>query len=248
MFRIFLKKKLHSGERETHKPQSRERKSYKRNRRLFDRYNVNQQHLTVLNDQDIFVIRDISAKGFSSDVSPRSYDRFQLGDVYDARIRHNAEMYDMSIRVAWKHEKVVGFELHEPDAKTLFFFRRLIQPSAIAQSLTQVDSKFMSENQNNKTWYHGDNNTDIFIWESADNEDITAWQVISSRNVVQWTEKSGIQTFSLKKVPTESILENLDSLMEQDESLNEDKLRFVIDLLTAANFNEKEFLLEKAVS
>ena len=128
-------------------------------------------------------------------------------------------MYDMSIRVAWKHEKVVGFELHEPDAKTLFFFRRLIQPSAIAQSLTQVDSKFMSENQSNKTWYHGDNNTDIFIWESADNEDITAWQIISSRNVVQWTEKAGLQTFSLKKVPTESILEDLDNLMEQDESL-----------------------------
>ena len=117
---------------------------------FFDRYNVNQQHLTVLNDQDIFVIRDISAKGFSSDVSPRAYDRFQLGDVYDARIRHNTEMYDMSIKVAWKQEKVVGFELHEPDAKTLFFFRRLIQPSAIAQSLTQVDSKFMNENQNNK--------------------------------------------------------------------------------------------------
>ena len=145
-------------------------------------------------------------------------------------------------------KKVVGFELHEPDAKTLFFFRRLIQPSAIAQSLAKVDSKFMTEGQNNKVWYHGDNNTDIFIWESPENEDITAWQVISSRNVVQWTEKEGLQTFSLKKVPTESILEDIDKLMEQDESLNEDKLRFVVDLLTAANFNEKEFLLEKAVS
>ena len=81
-----------------------------------------------------------------------------------------------------------------------------------------------------------------------ENEDITAWQVISSRNVVQWTEKEGLQTFSLKKVPTESILEDIDKLMEQDESLNEDKLRFVVDLLTAANFNEKEFLLDKAVS
>ena len=29
---------------------------------------------------------------------------------------------------------------------------------------------------------------------------------------------------------------------------NEDKLRFVVDLLTAANFSEKEFLLDKAVS
>ena len=45
-----------------------------------------------------------------------------------------------------------------------------------------------------------------------------------------------------------NILEDLDNLMEQDESLNEDKLRFVVDLLTAANFSEKEFLLDKAVS
>ena len=36
--------------------------------------------------------------------------------------------------------------------------------------------------------------------------------------------------------------------MEKDENLNEDKVRFVIDLLTAANFNEKEFLLDKAAS
>ena len=248
MFRIFLKKKLHSGEREVHKPQSRERKSYKRNRRLFERYNVNQQHLTVLNDQDIFVVRDISAKGFSSDVSPRAFDRFQIGDVYESRIRHNGELYDMSIRVAWKHEKVVGFELNRPDAKTLFFFRRLIQPSAIAQSLTKVDSKFMNESQNNKVWYHGDNNTDIFIWDNGEGDSISAWQVISSRNVVQWTEASGLETFSLKKVPTESLLEDISSLMEKDENLNEDKVRFVIDLLTAANFNEKEFLLDKAAS
>ena len=58
--------------------------------------------------------------------------------------------------------------------------------------------------------------------------------------------KRGTTDILIKKVPTESILEDIDNLMEQDESLNEDKLRFVVDLLTAANFNEKEFLLRKS--
>ena len=54
----------------------------------------------------------------------------------------------------------------------------------------------------------------------------------------------GMEKAKCVKIPSEEIPGRK---MEEDENLNEDKLRFVVDLLTAANFNEKEFLLEKAV-
>ena len=57
-----------------------------RNRRVFARYNIDHKHLTLMNDQDILLVREISSKGFSTEVSPRGFARLVVGDVYDARV------------------------------------------------------------------------------------------------------------------------------------------------------------------
>ena len=112
MLRIFLRRKVSSGKtKENEQPTKSFRPSKTRNRRLFERYNVSQQHLTILNEQDILVVREISAKGFSSDVSERAFLRFTKGDIYEARIRYMGEIFDLNVKVTWKRNKVVGFEI-----------------------------------------------------------------------------------------------------------------------------------------
>lgn len=189
MFRIFLKKKILSGEDkdEVTKPT---RSSYRRNRRIYERYNVTQQHLTILNDQDILVIREISPKGFSSDVSPRAFERFTKGDVFEGRIRYMGELYDFNIKVAWKRKKVVGFQILKASPEGHAFLNRLIKPVDISQSLKEVEPEEQAESspiEGKKVWFQGEEGTDLIIWYNEADE-VDAWRLSVDGEFVEWSQ------------------------------------------------------------
>lgn len=239
MFRIFLRKKLLSGKTDaraagdTHPA----RVSRQRNRRLFQRYNVTQHHLTMMNDQDILVIRDLSAKGFSSDVSERAFERFLIDDVYEARMRYLGETYDLEIRVTWKELKTVGFELVDPSAETLGFMRRLLHPIEIANSLKQVDAEFMRDNKESKVWFHGEFETELFLWKT-DIGELIAWKLISGADFVEWKNSAGMITGSIARPLPGSRLE-FESLSAPEEIESRDRVidphrkQFATDLIMA---------------
>ncbi|MFW7380488.1 MAG: hypothetical protein ACOH5I_16870 [Oligoflexus sp.] len=248
MFRIFLRKKLLSGHAEEAPNSKQERPSRQRNRRLYQRYKVNQQHLTVMNDQDILVIRDMSPKGFSSDVSSRAFGRFELNDVYEARMRYLGELHDMSIKVAWKRNKVVGFEVCQAQPATLKFFRRLLRPIQLANSLAKVDAAFMRDTDQGKTWYHGDEGTDLMIWR-ATNHQIEAWQLICGDQYVEWHSHNGFSSGTIRQDGSSGsgILKSTEELMVRDSDLNDDRLRFAMDLIMAFRYDEKHELMDTLV-
>lgn len=248
LFRIFLRKKLLSGQASSGSDEKLDRPSRLRNRRLYQRYKVNQQHLTVMNDQDILVIRDLSANGFSSDVSPRAYLRFELNDVYEARMRYLGELHDMSIKVAWKRNRVVGFEVCQAEPETLNFFRRLLKPVQLANSLAKVDAAFMRETDHGKTWYHGDEGTDLMIWRSP-NHQIEAWQLICGDQFVEWRSQYGFSSGVIRQDGSSQsgILKSTEELMIRDKSIDQERLRFVADLIMAIRYDEKHELMETLI-
>ncbi len=243
MFRIFLRKKLHSG-RKTKKRRLLGRASTTKNRRLYERYQVDQQHLTVMNDQDILVIRDISAKGFCSDVSIRAYDRFELNDIYAARMRFHGDVQDIQVKVAWKRQQQVGFELYKPDARMLGFFRSLLRPIEIANSLSPVDAAFMRDQHAGLAWFHGED-ADLHIWLS-DEEGVSAWQLIADNHIVEWSSVHGIKTGSIKhNNRTElGILEPGEAFKIMDNEPNPQRVRLAVDVIGALPFPELSALVK----
>ena len=245
MFKIFLRKKLHSGLSSDQRTISHDRKSRQRNRRLYQRYQVNQQHLTILNDQDILVIRDLSPRGFSSDVSTRAFDRFQIDDVYEARMRYLGEVHDITVKVAWKKNKVVGFELLEAEARTLFLFQRLLRPVKIASSLAEVDAEFLRAAPEQKTWYHGDEGTDLLIWRAPETRTIDAWQLIVGDEFIEWNARTGLATGTVQgpSLREEPLLAEPPVVLEHDECPDESRVRMAADLFTALRYEIKGELL-----
>ncbi len=238
MFRIFLTKKILSGEAS---PVAEERPR-QRNRRIYERFQVDQKHLTVLNDQDILVIRDISVKGFASQVSDRAFDRFLLGDVYVARMRYHGKVQELDIKVAWKRDGQVGFELHEPETATTLFFKNLVRPVQLAHSLSQVDASFM-ESHEGLTWYHGEN-VDLHIW-MTDDAGLSAWQLVADDQIVEWSAVHGIKTGVLKRqsFSESGILEPGEVLRSIDDSPNATRLRFASDIIQSGTFPESQELV-----
>lgn len=251
MFRLFLRKKILAGK--DHEgdgpaaPSKTMAAAPRRNRRIFARYSVDHKHLTIMNDADIFLVREISAKGFSTEVSPRGYDRLVVGDVYEARIRYLGEIYDLQARVAWKSETFVGFELVEATAETLRFIKRLLRPIEIAGSLQPVDAAFMNDQNTGKSWYHGDEDSDLYVWHDAETSELRAWQLAIGDHYVEWNESSGLATGSLTPVPGREALmgANMHGLVHRPDSAPDpQKKQFAVDVIMALQHPVREELLD----
>lgn len=242
MFRIFLKKKLYSGLKDN-KPETKS-KTKEQNRRLYSRYAVDKQHLTVLNDQDILLIRDVSHQGFSSEVSERAFERFSVNDIFSARMRQHGEVVDIKIKVAWKHKKSVGFELYKPDAEALQFFRKLVRPLELASSLSPVDAAFMRDQHQGLIWYHGEA-CDLFIWRS-DEEGMIAWQLIADNLLVDWSRAQNLRTGRIQQETRTQlgILEPGEVHRDLDRTPLAATLQFAADILAALPHDNGSELLK----
>ncbi len=193
MFRLFIHRKLKAARgAKTPKKSAQEKK--RRNRRVLERYPIDHKHLTLMNEQDILLIREISTKGFSSYVSERASQRFVVGDVYSARMRYLGDLYDLNIKVSWKAKsEVIGFEIVKADKRTTEFLNRIIYPIAIAGSLREVNAKFMAANDQGKIWYHGDEDTDLYVWHDTEGN-LSGWQFIHKNHFIEWTPTSTVLT------------------------------------------------------
>ena len=236
MFRIFLGKKLVAGKGEEDGSKEKAmRPSRNRNRRLFERYNVDHYHLTILNDQDILVVRDLSAKGFSSDVSERAFMRFCIGDVYSAKLRHIGEVFEIKVRVSWKATKVVGFEIMEASADFLRFLSRIIRPIKIASSMKEVNGEHAKVEEKNKVWLRGDLNTDLFIWKD-ENGAVQAWQLVMGDEFVEWSYSVGFAT-GLQRLPSREEravgLNQTEVTVVKDNSVDKKRKKFAMDIIAS---------------
>jgi len=244
MLRLFLKQKVSSRKSKPKDP----RAFSKRNRRIFDRFPVDHKHLTMMNEQDILLVREISAKGFSTSVSKTSLDRFQIGDTYSARFRYLGESYDVEAKVSWKDDEgSLGFEISKHNDQTREFIQRLLKPIAIASSLKKVDATFMRNNKEGKTWYHGDNDTDLYTWEGT-NGQLKAWQFITNEVFLEWNEIQGMRTgyITVTNQSVSGITDLKKESLQQvfDPSTNQETLLMGLDIIMASNIEQKKLILE----
>lgn len=251
MFRVFLRSKLfeagsdkkQKGKKKSPAPEAAKERT--RNRRIFERYPIDHKHLTLMNEQDILLVREISAKGFSTVVSDRGHDRLEVGDVYEARIRYLGEVYDLEAKVSWKAPRLVGFEIVKADRPTLVFLRRLLKPIEIAASLREVNSSFMENNLERKTWFHGDEDTDLYVWRD-EGDGLIAWQLVTGPNYVEWKKGEGLISGSLALPQTRDIL--IDNpfngtIVARDPSVDATKRQHATDVLMAVQLPVREELL-----
>lgn len=249
MFKFFLKKKiLNFGRKQKDaevKPKIDEN-DRKRNRRIIERYDVDFKHLTILSDQNILVIKDISPKGFSTALAQQSFDKFLIGDVYDGRMRYLGETFDVRARVTWKQSETMGFELIKPTRNTVGFLSRLLKPIEIAASLKEVDSEFMHAGHESKLWYHGENETDLYVWLSP-NGSIVAWQLCLGEEFIEWQMSDGMRTGLLNHSSLDfaSPFQNIgNDTNVNDKAVSELKVQLAQDIIMASQVPIKSALIK----
>ena len=146
-------------------------------------------------------------------------------------MRYLGTLYDLKFKVSWKKNKAVGFELYEPSTESIQFFKRIVKPIQLAGSLQKVDAEFLSHNLDGKIWYHGDSETDLYIWTS-ENKDLKAWQLRTGNHVVEWNSEKGFSTGTVERPSTNSeSASNLET--RNDSEIDQEKIQFASDVLMA---------------
>lgn len=214
MFRFFLTKKIFAGEirqvaSELGRTDGPRQAAQQPNRRMKERFSFDHRRMTMMSDQDIMVVREVSESGFSSVVSERTWGRMGIGDGYSSRVRIGPDVLEFSIKVAWKDVveptisaagdaapaiHFLGFEMIQNAENSMSGWRRLIRPSTLAGSLQRVDSSFMQQFGSEKVWYHGDEGCDLMIWFSPDESKMIAWRLSYDSHYVEWRDGSPFET------------------------------------------------------
>jgi hypothetical protein len=245
MFRLFLVDKLAKGmSAEAHlKPASLPKRRAK-NRRVFERYTIDHKHLALMNEQDILLVRDVSATGLSAEVGPRCAERLVVDDAYNCRMRYLGEVYLFKAKVAWKEKNFVGFEIFEPTALLTGFLNRLVQPIEVGLSLKQVADKFSdSLDREGMKWFQGVKNTDLFIWND-DEESLKAWELEFGKKYIKWDLLDGISTGSFTGQDLDLDLEHPWQKKKTPDSFLDKKIKqYALDIFMAIKFDKREELI-----
>jgi hypothetical protein len=194
MFRLYLTNLIKS-----HKltAKDKEQPSIKE-RRIFERYNVKDRHYSMMNDQDIFAIQNISKQGFCIEASNRSFSRLTIGDNYEFKMRYAREVYTGQGTVRWKKNSLIGFELLQNTQTIKDLFKRLIVPMKIGQSLTLVaEKKTIKELPNDIMWFNGLYDTNFFLWVTK-NQKVKSWLLQSSDRFIKWDKENSLLAGKVK--------------------------------------------------
>lgn len=234
MFRLFVVEQMQSGKEVQPRPKPRLPAKQYRNRRLYERFDIDHKHLALMNEQDIFVIRDLSKRGFSCEVSERSFARLAVGDLYRCRMRYLNEIYEIHAQVVWKSNRFVGFSIQDPSLKVLAFLERLLDPIHVGTSLQhQNGSNIALHTEDLPLWFKGDA-SQLFVWEDPEGGP-KRWCLEYDINYVSWDHRFGLETGVLTQ-DREKQAHPWDRKREKDYAIDTTKRLFALDTFMVLDF------------
>ena len=252
MFRLYLLNLIKSGEtdkKNTKKIAFPGREEI--DRRTYERFDMDHKHMVLMNEQDIFLIRDISKKGFKVEVSQRSFDRLMVDNLYKCRMRYMGEVYECKAQVRWKKKSFVGFELSEDSSDVKSFFTRLILPRRIASSLNLVTEENAIKGLAKKIyWYHGLYKTNIYILNNT-HGNLQAWFVQTKDKIVISHLDGAIALGELEKDQLSN--QEIEMIFQNQFSIYysvpvKEHILFLTDIIMASAVINKESILQDILS
>jgi len=120
-------------------------------------------------DQCESEVFDISYKGVAVN-RPQGLS-LRAGDTTDLKlILGKLEPCTLKAKVVWFNDHVVGLEFLDIDHVTRMIIDEFLEDKIIGAHMVPVSPQYFSEQVDFQYWYHGPNNTNVFLWESGDNQ------------------------------------------------------------------------------
>lgn len=69
------------------------------------------------------------------------------------------------VRVVWTTEERMGVEFQSLEADAVQMIEDFLEDRWVGQHMLRIEEKYFSENVDFDVWYHGPNNTNLFLWK-----------------------------------------------------------------------------------
>ena len=182
-----------------HNPHEGEHRSH--DRRRLPRYPIHHEtlKLELQGASKVFAVRDLSSAGVGIELLEHSEVLlFPEATRYEAELNLDGSTFPVKLQVARNGAATVGFEFIEPTEDLLTAVRDFIDPLHISHSLREIAVKDAPDayGEGISLWYHGDLNTDLYLWLDAGGKILRA--LLTWNGVFwEWSGEEGSQTGAL---------------------------------------------------
>jgi len=147
-------------------------------------------------------IRNVSMSGCRIHFDKKEHlKELHVGQVLNASIIVDGFSIPLQIETCRiVEEDVAAIRFKSPYPQELKKLERFLEPRTLGSSLREIDPKSLKTDTNNHMrWFHGINETSLFIWSHADNKEINQIQLIFLDQVVEWREGEKLKTGMIKQ-------------------------------------------------
>jgi hypothetical protein len=171
----------------------------------------------------------------------------EVGKIVKAQIiLGDLEPQQIELKAIWASEKVMGLRFEHCEANVKLAIGDFLQDRIVGQHMISVDPKYFAEHVDFQAWYHGPNNTNVFVWRNEAADEVAKVMVAfegqslifergefrAGGGQINWQEQA---TYSAETLPGgETSEEDLPVLLDKDSPL----VKRSIELLSQVSFDQ----------
>lgn len=192
----------------------------------------------------VFGVRDISTKGIGITLLDHGEVLlFPVGFECEAELKFAGKPTRVHLRVARISAWAIGFTFENLDKEARSAIELCVEPIRLGKSLQSVPTALLAQaaNRGVSAWYHGDGNTNLYLWFDRRGGIERAMLCLGDR-VWDWSDANASRTGTLEQ------LEGLDMKVHYDASLSQETVRVASSVLEHADvldFRLIKFLREQ---
>lgn len=173
-------------------------------RRELPRFPIRNEKIKIRLDdvEKVFAIRDLSLSGVGIELTEHTEILlFPVGDAMTAELNLRGERFSIEITVRRIDAASVGFSFQGLSAALQEEIGSTLDPLRIGGSLRLMPASDdpRAERQGISRWYHGDLNTELYLWMGM-GEDVQRALLLWNSFVWEWSPATGLRTGT--SVPT----------------------------------------------
>ncbi len=159
------------------------------NQRRAPRFSLPAGH-TVICHQTIWPLQDISLLG----LKVRTGSAAEIPDgVCSMTIRWGTQEIRLQVNLVWRDGDSAGFAFAESSGMMLLRLSQLIEPVMLGSSLALIDPAATLETEVGKRWFHGQHDTNLWVWTQPDSPVIQKWLLYAGRRIFSWKPDQGLE-------------------------------------------------------
>lgn len=155
-------------------------------------------------------VYDISYKGIALGKIPENFNKDEFIFI-DLNIADFSPI-KVNSKFIWQNDKLIGFEFIDYDSETFNILDKFFKDKLSGKFTKLINKKYLNEEDNLTYWFHGPNDTNIYLWEERSDKIFFSKVIVEIWDRVLTIDKEQNITLGLRSLNDKDVVESLNSI------------------------------------